>query len=86
MVHNVSTWYPGLESNQHLLLRTELFYPLNYRGATPLYRSWSCWASGCISRATSHSRRVRLPRTSEQFPFSLLQRLPRHEEGLEYLF
>lgn len=32
----LSHWYPGLESNQHLLLRTELFYPLNYQGLHPL--------------------------------------------------
>ena len=31
------SWYPGLESNQYLLLRTELFYPLNYRGVHSLY-------------------------------------------------
>ena len=35
------TWYPQTDSNRYLLLRTELFYPLNYGDSssrTPLSR------------------------------------------------
>ena len=28
----LSSLYPRLESNQHLILRRDLFYPLNYEG------------------------------------------------------
>ena len=35
-------WCPRQDSNLELLLRTELFYPLNYRGVAPLsYRAAS---------------------------------------------
>src|SRR4029079_3788466 len=80
-------WCPHQDSNADLLLRTELFYPLNYGGEAGTHRIrhgryWLSLASfcgaACATRWRSGSRKFRLPKTSGQFLAWLLRRRRRH--------